>query len=67
MIRQILSVAELAEYLRVSRHTVYQWINDSKLPFGYYKLCRSVRFDKCEVDRWLETKRIPPVSDTAKP
>ncbi len=59
--REMMSVVELAKYLRVSRHTIYQWISECKLPFSYYKFSRGVRFDCKEVDQWLETRKIKPV------
>lgn len=59
--REIMNAAELAGYLKISRHTVYQWINDSKIPFSYIKFDRAVRFDRKAVDHWLDSKTVKPV------
>ena len=59
--REMMTVRELADYLKVARHTIYQWINDSRLPFAYYKHDRAVRFDRRDVDEWLDTRKVTPI------
>lgn len=59
--REMMTVRELADYLKVSRHTIYQWINDSRFPFAYYKHERAVRFDRRDVDEWLDTGKVTPI------
>lgn len=56
--REIMTAAELAEYLKISRHTVYQWINDCNIPFSYIKFDRAVRFDRKAVDWWLDSQTV---------
>ena len=58
--REMMTVRELANYIKVSRHTIYQWINESRLPFAYYKHDRAVRFDRRDVDEWLDTRKVTP-------
>ena len=60
--REIMTAKELAIYLKISRHTIYQWLHESKLPFGYIQFDRAIRFDRVDVDEWLEGRKVPPVS-----
>ncbi len=64
--REIMTAVELAEYLKISRHTVYQWINDCKIPFSYIKFDRAVRFDRRAVDQWLDSKTVESANHLAR-
>lgn len=66
--RIYLTVAELGDYLRLSRHVIYAWIRKGVIPVPYYRLgCPGVesrhqplRFLKSDVDAWMDTlKKIP--------
>ncbi|MDD4272681.1 MAG: helix-turn-helix domain-containing protein [Desulfobacter postgatei] len=46
-----LSVEEIAQYLGVSKDTVYTWINKKKMPA--HKVGRLWKFKKDEVDIWV--------------
>ena len=46
-----LSVDEIAEYLGVSRDTVYNWINDREMPA--HRIGRFWKFKRDEVDAWV--------------
>ncbi|WP_321495217.1 helix-turn-helix domain-containing protein [uncultured Desulfobacter sp.] len=46
-----LSVEEIAQYLGVSKDTVYTWINKKKMPA--HKIGRLWKFKKDEVDIWV--------------
>lgn len=46
-----LSVDEIAEYLGVSRDTVYTWISSRALPG--HRIGRFWKFKRDEVDRWV--------------
>ncbi|OGR23288.1 MAG: transcriptional regulator [Desulfobacterales bacterium RIFOXYA12_FULL_46_15] len=48
-----LSVEEIAQYLGISKDTVYTWINKKKLPAQ--KIGRLWKFKKDEVDGWVRT------------
>lgn len=50
----ILTVTEVAEYLRVSQRTVSNWAQSGEIPCG--KLGGSWRFRKSDIDRWLDRK-----------
>jgi excisionase family DNA binding protein len=49
---RLLSVAEICQYLGLSRDTVYKWIETKGLPA--YRLGRLWKFKKEDVDNWLE-------------
>jgi len=46
-----LSVAEIAEYLGISKDTVYAWITNKGLPG--HRIGRFWKFKRSEVDGWV--------------
>ncbi len=46
-----LSVDEIAEYLGVSKDTVYAWINEKGMPA--HRMGRLWKFKREEVDEWV--------------
>lgn len=48
-----LSVGEIAEYLGVSRDTIYSWITKKGIPA--HKIGRLWKFKKEEVDEWVKS------------
>ena len=48
-----LSVEEIADYLGVSKDTVYDWISDKRMPA--HKIVRLWKFKQEEVDEWVRT------------
>lgn len=55
--RQLLTVDELAEWLKVKPRTVYQWVHEQYIPV--MKLGALVRFDPASVSRWLREREQP--------
>ncbi|MDR2135692.1 MAG: PTS sugar transporter subunit IIA [Treponema sp.] len=59
----ILTIEEVANYLRVSERTVYEWIQKGEIPAG--KIGTVWRFKKSEIERWvndrLQDSRLPPL------
>jgi len=53
---QLLTVAEIAKYLHVSKSTVYDWTHVGFIP--HYKLPRGVRFKLSDVDKWLDRRKV---------
>lgn len=45
------TVEDLAEHLKVSEKTVYDWVHKREVPF--VKVRRLLRFKPSEIDRWL--------------
>jgi excisionase family DNA binding protein len=49
---QILTVKQVAEYLKVNERTVYRMATAGKLPA--FKVGASWRFKQAEIERWIE-------------
>ena len=54
MIEPLLTVDEIAKYLKVQPSTIYQWTHQGFIP--HIKLGNLVRFKQGQVEKWLETK-----------
>ena len=50
----LMTLEELAEYLRVKKRTVYDWVKKGKVPA--IKTVGQWRFKKESIDAWLESK-----------
>ncbi len=48
----LLTVEQLSQYLSIKRSTIYAWVERRIIP--HYKIQRSVRFKKEEIDQWIE-------------
>lgn len=48
-----MTIVEIAEYLKVSRETILNWINKKNMPA--HKAGKLWRFDMNEVDEWIKT------------
>jgi len=56
----LMSIEELAEYLGESKRTIYRYIQTGDCP-PYIRLTKkNIKFDKKDVDDWLESKKINP-------
>jgi len=51
----LMNIDELADYLRLKRQTIYNWLHQNKI--SGIKLGGVWRFDKREIDIWLKSKR----------
>jgi PTS system nitrogen regulatory IIA component len=49
---ELLTIEEVAKYLRVSERTVYDWANKGEIPCG--KLGTTWRFKRTEIERWVD-------------
>jgi PTS system nitrogen regulatory IIA component len=59
----ILTIDDVAKYLRVSERTVYDWAQKGEIPSG--KIGTVWRFKKAEIERWVND-RLSPHSITAR-
>ena len=48
----LMTIVELADYLQVTRRTIYEWLKDKKIPA--VKLVGQWRFKKDKIDDWLD-------------
>jgi excisionase family DNA binding protein len=55
---EYITVNEVAEQLRVSLKTVYNLINDKKLP--HVRIGRSIRIERKKFNQWLATRQNAP-------
>jgi excisionase family DNA binding protein len=55
--RDLLTPAQLCEWLGVSMKTVYGWTSRREIPF--IKLGRLLRFDREVIEAWLAAKKVP--------
>lgn len=54
MSHDILTIEEVAEYLRVSERTVYDWAQKGQIPGG--KLGTAWRFKRSEIEQWVDRR-----------
>ncbi len=52
----LMTLDDLALYLKVSRRTIYEWLKAGKVPA--VKLIGQWRFKKDKIDSWLDEKTI---------
>jgi excisionase family DNA binding protein len=51
---EILTVKELAEYLKIAEKTAYRFVSEGKIPA--FKVGSAWRFRKAEIDRWISAQ-----------
>lgn len=54
--KRLLTVDEASHYLGLTKTTLYTWTCQKKIP--HVKIGRALRFDKVELDSWIESKKI---------
>jgi len=53
---KLMTVAEVAEYLRISRASVYRLVRSRQVPVS--TVGRQLRFRRGSIDRWLQGKEM---------
>jgi len=53
---KLLTVEEIAEYLKLRPSTIYQWTHQGFIP--HIKLGNRVRFRLCQIEKWLEKRTV---------
>ena len=56
----LMTPAEVSEYLSVKPNTLAQWRSDNTGPV-YFKLNHLVRYKVKDLDAWIEQKRVKPL------
>ncbi len=56
----LMSVEELAEYLGENRRTIYRYIQSGDCPRYIRLTAKNIKFDRADVDAWLEAKKVDP-------
>jgi excisionase family DNA binding protein len=52
---KLIDVDELADYLRLKKQTIYNWLHQRKI--SGMKVGGVWRFDRREIDAWLRSRR----------
>ncbi len=52
---RLMDLEELADYLRLQKQTIYNWLHQRKI--SGIKVGGVWRFDRKEVDAWLQSRR----------
>jgi len=55
MMSRLIDIDELAEYLKLKKQTIYNWLHQGKI--SGIKLGGVWRFDRRDIDSWLKTRR----------
>ena len=55
MADDILTIKEVAEYLKLTERTLYRLVQEGKLPG--FKVGNSWRFKQADIDRWIEDQK----------
>ena len=50
---EIMTIEEVAKYLRVKKRTIYDWVKNGKIPA--VKTVGQWRFKREKIDKWLES------------
>ncbi len=53
---EILTIEEVAEYLRLKPQTIYKWAQEKRIPAA--KLGKEWRFRRSVIDRWLDEQML---------
>jgi len=51
-VNELMTIDDLAAYLKVSRRTIYEWLKHNKIPA--LKLVGQWRFKKEKIDAWVD-------------
>jgi excisionase family DNA binding protein len=58
---ELMTLGEVAEYLRVTKTTVYRLLRQGKIPAN--KVGRQWRFDKTSIDEWLHQSTVKTIAN----
>ena len=53
---EILTIKEVAKYLKVTERTLYRLVQDGQIPA--FKVGASWRFKRTDIDTWIEAQKI---------
>jgi excisionase family DNA binding protein len=58
---ELMTLAEVAEYLKIAERTAYGWVKEGKLPG--FKLGNAWRFDKADIQKWVQEHKEKGISE----
>ncbi|HNV23841.1 MAG TPA: helix-turn-helix domain-containing protein [Candidatus Omnitrophota bacterium] len=53
--QQLMTIDEVAQYLRVKRRTIYEWVKNHRIPA--IKTVGQWRFKREKIDAWLDSQQ----------
>ncbi len=56
----LMTVEKLAEYLGENKRTIYRYLQSGDCPRYIRLTAKNIKFDKADVDAWLESKKVNP-------
>ncbi len=56
MEKRLLNINEAAEYMGLSKNTLYTWVCQRRIPF--VKCGWLTKFDIRDVDKWIESRKV---------
>ena len=59
MNKRLLTVRELAEYIGISKDTIYSHVSQRRIPF--VKIGRLLKFDLKAIDEWIAQNSVMPM------
>lgn len=62
---QLMTIEDLAEYLGDSKRTIYKYIKEGSAPPYIRISSKNIKFDRADVDQWLESKKVHPENGQA--
>lgn len=60
MEKRYINVRQLAEYMSMSKPSIYRYVEEKKIP--YFKIGKTIRFDIADVDKWLKEYKQEPLN-----
>ena len=63
---QLMSIDDLAAYLGDSKRTIYKYIASGDCPPFMRISSKNIKFDRADVDAWLESKKVFPGKEGKK-
>ena len=55
LLRRLISVKDVAQFIGVNRFRVYEWVRNDEIP--YLRTVRGIRFDPEQIQQWLRRHR----------
>lgn len=53
--QELMTIEEVAQYLRVKKRTIYDWLKNRKIPA--IKTVGQWRFKRTKIDAWLDSQQ----------
>ncbi len=60
-IGRLISLKEAAKYIDVSRHTLYTWVSEGRIP--YVKVGSLTKFRVEQLDAWIKQRTVMPMPE----